>query len=232
MDDEEKIMMGGRSDSFVSYLTTISSVEKNELLNVFQYIILSLIPLVLFLKFMKEYIPSENPTKSSIEITTEVVIQLFLIFVVFWFIHKVILYIPTYSKVPYEKLNLIQLVLPVLFLLFCMKSSISEKMSILLERALIMIGMKSEGMCDEDPKKKKNGKGQGQGQNGQQGQGQGQGQGNVQMGPQLELQMPQMARQMPTNTSHESREMPEMNMNFGINEPVASNEMGCSFINY
>ena len=231
MDDEDRIIMGGKSDSFVSYLTTISPVEKNELLNVFQYILLALIPLVLFLKFMKEYIPNENPTKSSIEITTEVVIQLFLIFVVFWFIHKVILYIPTYSTAPYEKLNLIQLVLPVLFLLFCMKSSISEKMSILLERGLIVLGMKSEGMCDEEPKKKKSQNGKNP-QNGQSCQNNQYGQNSL-MGPQLELQMPQMARQMPTNTSHESREMPEMNSNFGINEPLASNEMiGCSFVTY
>jgi hypothetical protein len=229
MDDEDKIISGGKSDSFVSYLTTISPVEKNELLNVFQYILLAVIPLVLFLKFMKEYIPPENPTKAGVEIATEVLIQLFLIFIVFWFIHKVILYIPTYSTVPYEKLNLIQLVLPVLFLLFCMKSSISEKMSILLERGLVMLGLKPEGMCDEEPKKKK-----GQNQNGKNGQtAQCQSGQNMLMGPQLELQMPQMARQMPTNTSHESREMPEMNMNYGINEPVASNDMiGCSFVSY
>ena len=84
-EEEERIIMGGKSDSFVSYITTITPVEKNELLNVFQYILLSLIPLVLFLKFMKEYMPCENPTKSSIEITTEVTIQLFLIFVVLYF---------------------------------------------------------------------------------------------------------------------------------------------------
>jgi hypothetical protein len=225
-EDEEKILLGGKSDSFVSYITTITPVEKNELLNVFQYILLSLIPLVLFLKFMKEYMPSENPTKSSIEITTEVAIQLFLIFVVFWLIHKVILYIPTYSTVPYEKLNLIQLVLPVVFLLFCMKSSISEKMSILLERGFVVLGLKPEGMCDEEPKKKKpqkNPNGQPSVPNPQ---------GQFGQMPQMDLQMPQMARQMPTNTSHESRELPEMNMNYGINEPVASNEMSCSFVNY
>jgi hypothetical protein len=225
-EDEERIIMGGKSDSFVSYITTITPVEKNELLNVFQYILLSLIPLVLFLKFMKEYMPNENPTKSSIEITTEVTIQLFLIFVVFWLIHKVILYIPTYSTVPYEKLNLIQLVLPVVFLLFCMKSSISEKMSILLERGFVVLGLKPEGMCDEEPKKKKakNPNGQTNPSNPQ---------GQFGQMPQMDLQMPQMARQMPTNTSHESRELPEMNMNYGINEPVASNEMMTScFVNY
>jgi hypothetical protein len=220
--EEETIMKGGKSDSFFSYLTTITPVEKNELMNVLQYILLVIIPLVLFLKFMKEYIPPENPTKSSIETTTEVVIQLFLIFFVFWLIHKIVLYIPTYSKVPYEKLNIIQMVLPVIFLLFCMKSSISEKMSILLERALIMVGIKAEGMCDEDPKKKPQ-----KGQNGAQTR---QAQ-TVQMPDMPMLQMPQMP-QKPMNTSYESREVPEMNMNFGINEPVASNEMGCSFVNY
>jgi len=151
MSDEEGMIVGGKSESFMSYLTTITPVEKNELLNVFQYVLLVVIPLVLFLKFMKEYIPPENPTKSTIETTTEVVIQLLLIFVVFWIIHKVVLYIPTYSNTPYEKLNMIQMVLPVLFLLFCMKSSISEKLSILLERGLIVLGMKTEGM--EEPKK-------------------------------------------------------------------------------
>lgn len=221
MDDEEKVIMGGKSESFMGYLTTITTVEKNELLNVFQYILLVIIPLVLFLKFMKEYIPPESVSKSTIEITTEVVIQLCLIFVVFWLIHKVVLYIPTYSKAPYEKINLIQMVLPVLFLLFCMKSSISEKMSILLERALITLGMKSEGMCDEETKKKPKNSNQAQ----------------PMMQPQLGMGpgIPQMARQpgqMPTNTSHESREMPEMNMNYGISEPVAANDMGCSFVNY
>jgi hypothetical protein len=228
-DNDEELFTGGKSDSFVSYLTTITPVEKNELLNVFQYILLVIIPLVLFLKFMKEYIPPENPTKSTIEITTEVVIQLFLIFFVFWLIHKVVLYIPTYSNTPYEKINIVQMVIPVLFLLFCMKSSISEKMSILLERGLIMVGLRTEGMTEEEPKKQS----------------------------QRPQQMGQMGLPMPMNTSYqqeprEAREMNtmnsnqnmnsgmnpgmnpnmNMNMNYGIQEPMAANEMGSSYVNY
>jgi hypothetical protein len=196
-------------------------VEKNELLNVFQYILLAIIPLVLFLKFMKEYIPPENPTKSTIEITTELVIQLFLIFVVFWLIHKIILYIPTYSKSPYDKLNMVQLVLPVLFLLFCMKSSISEKMSILLERGLIMVGLRTEGM--EDSKKAStSSKNNGQGPR----------EGMAPGMPNMNMSMPPI----PISTSQptDSGDMrgsnppmnPQMNMNYGIQEPFASNEMG------
>jgi len=222
MGDEDEIYIGGgKSDSFVSYITTITPVEKNELLNVFQYTLLAIIPLVLFLKFMKEYIPPENPTKSTIEITTEVVIQLFLIFFVFWLIHKIILYIPTYSQSPYEKFNLVQVVLPVLFLLFCMKSSISEKMSILLERGLILVGLRTEGMSEEEPKKQTQ-------------------RPNM---PQMNMTQMNIPPPMNTSTSQESREVRElnvmtnpnmnnMNMNYGIQEPMAANEMGGSFVNY
>jgi hypothetical protein len=209
---EDEIIRGGaKTESFLGYMTTVTILEKNELLNVFQYILLVIIPLVLFLKFMKDYIPPESASKSSIEITTEVVIQLFLIFVVFWLIHKVVMYIPTYSTVPYEKLNLIQIAMPVLFLLFCMKSSISEKLSILLDRTLIGVGLKQEAMT-EDPKKKNP-------------------QGN--MGPQLQRPMNTMpeSRQMPEG-QHPDRQMSEMNMNYGISEPLAANEMGSPFVNY
>jgi hypothetical protein len=223
--EDENLMTGGKSDSFLSYLTTITTVEKNELLNVFQYILLVIIPLVLFLKFMKEYIPPENTSKSSIEITTEVLIQLFLIFVVFWMIHKIVLYIPTYSKSPYEKINLIQMALPVLFLLLCMKSTLSEKMSILLDRGLILVGIRQEGMCDEDDDKKKKAtkKNNKTAQPSQ----------DMQMMSMPMMPMPQL-HQNPMNTSQESRELPEMNMNYGIGmgEPMASNEMSCSFVKY
>jgi hypothetical protein len=41
-DPEDEIMTGGgKSDSFVSYLTTITAVEKNELINVIRECIIS-----------------------------------------------------------------------------------------------------------------------------------------------------------------------------------------------
>jgi hypothetical protein len=224
---EENLMTGGKSDSFLSYLTTITTVEKNELLNVFQYILLVIIPLVFFLKLMKEYIPPENHSKSSIEIATEVLIQLFLIFVVFWMIHKVVLYIPTYSKSPYEKINMVQMVLPVLFLLLCMKSTLSEKMSILLDRVLILIGIRKEGMDDDEDDKKKPNKTKNPKKT----------QCNspeMPMMPMMPMMPPPQMQQKPMNTSLESRELPQVNTNYGIGmgEPMASNEMGCSFLNY
>jgi hypothetical protein len=215
--DDELIVKGGKPESFLSYITTISTLEKNELLNVIQYIVLIVIPLVLFLKFMKEYIPPDSASKSSIEITAEVVIQLSLIFIAFWFIHKVTMYIPTYSTVPYEKLNLIQIAMPVIFLLFCMKSSISEKVSILLDRFMTLTGIRTEPM--EDKKKQ---------------QAQRQPPPNQAMTHALNpmnqamapLTQPMTPNPPPMNTSREGM---EMNMNYGISEPMASTEMGSPF---
>jgi hypothetical protein len=118
------------------------------------------------------------------------------------------------------------MVLPVLFLLLCMKSTLSEKMSILLERLLILIGLRKEGMEDEDDPKKPN-KGNKKKQCNQ---------SNEMPIMQMPMLPPPQMQQKPLNTSLEYRELPEVNTNYGIGmgmgEPMASNEMGCSFLNY
>ena len=145
-------MKGGSNTSFFNYMFSLSSTEKSEILNALQYILIVIIPLVILLKLMKNYIPLENPDKGTIEITVEVVLQLFIIFIAFLFIHKFAAFIPTYSTVPYGKMNLIHIIIPVIFLLLCMKSSISEKMSILLERFMTVVGLsKKENMEDKKP---------------------------------------------------------------------------------
>ena len=154
--DEKPTMSGGiqnkvfREMSFVNYMTTISSNEKGQILNMIQYGGLSILPLLLILKLMKFYIPVDDPLKSSSEILIEVVLQLVVIIVAFFFIHKLILYIPTYSTMEYEKVNLLTVLLPVFFLMFTLDTKISEKLNILLDRVLISTGLKKEGMDHEE----------------------------------------------------------------------------------
>ena len=79
--DEKPTMSGGiqnkvfREMSFVNYMTTISSNEKGQILNMIQYGGLSILPLLLILKLMKFYIPVDDPLKSSSEILIEVVLH-------------------------------------------------------------------------------------------------------------------------------------------------------------
>ena len=152
MDDE--IHGGDGSKSFFSYMFSLNPNEKNDLLNMFQYSILAIIPIIVVLKLMKNYFPNENDKKASIEILIELVLQLFIIFASFWFINKLIAFIPTYSATPYPHFNIMQLIIPITFILFSMNSSISEKANILLNRTLVAVGFVKEN-CDEDEQTRK-----------------------------------------------------------------------------
>ena len=208
---EDLPMSGGGKvkTSFFSYMFSLSSVEKNEITNALQYILLVIIPIVILLKLMKNYIPLENDEKGTIEITVEVILQLFIIFIAFLFIHKLVVFIPTYSTVPYGKMNLIHIIIPVVFLLLCMKSSISEKLSILADRFMIVSGIAKK---EEEPKKKE---GQGQGQN-----------QNVQFSQPM-LPPPVSTTIQPTyqEPMYQQGQNNQREQQFGLSEPFAANEM-------
>ena len=115
----ELFMTGGEqieNESFVSYMTKMSDGDKSELLNIGQYILIAIIPLLLVIKLMKMFLPEYDPSKGNIELLIEVVLQLFAIFILFWFIHRFILFIPTYSKVSYSSMNLFNVIIPFIFI--------------------------------------------------------------------------------------------------------------------
>jgi hypothetical protein len=202
-DDLEEKITGGSGGSFIEHMTHLSSLEKNELLNVTQYILLAIIPLALFLKAMKMYVPEGNDEKNSIEIVIEVVVQSIAIFVVFFFIHKWVVFFPTYTKVPYSNLNLIGIILVVLFLMLCMKNAFSEKVSILLDRGLSALGLKEE--VREKTKEKEKAQ-----------------------PPQASYQRPPLhAPPLPAPSQPpENYGQPSYTQSYGLSEPVASNEIG------
>ena len=86
-------------------------------MNVMQYMVLGIIPLILVLKFMKHFVPPEDPEKGSFELVVEVLLQLTVIFVSFYFIHRIITFIPTYSKMNYPEFSFIYVILPTLLIL-------------------------------------------------------------------------------------------------------------------
>jgi hypothetical protein len=132
--------------SFVDYITTFSSKEKTQILNMFQYGAISIVPLLVLLKLMKMYIPSEDPFKPTTDILVEVIIQLIVILVALFLIHKVIMYFPTYSKMEYDSISLLGFVMPIFFIMFTLDTKISEKLNILFDRLLIALGIKKEPM--------------------------------------------------------------------------------------
>ena len=136
--------------TFFHYITNYSDKEKNQLLNLIQYGGLTIIPILIILKLMKFYIPHEDPFKSSIEISVEVILQLLIILVAFFLIHKLVLYVPTYSQLDYDSFSLLSGVLPLFFLMFTLDTKISEKLNILFDRLLITLGIKKEQFTENE----------------------------------------------------------------------------------
>lgn len=136
--------------SFFDYISTITSREKSLVLNLVQYGGLSVVPILIVLKLMKLYVPDEDPFKSSTELLIEVVLQLVVIVIAFFFIHKLVLYVPTYSKIDYDKISLLSAILPLFFLMFTLDTKISAKLNVLFDRLLMLVGLKKEGYEDEE----------------------------------------------------------------------------------
>jgi len=129
--------MDSSDDSSKSYFKRVFEFEdgtKSELLNTIQYVLLSIIPIILFNKLMAKFVPEANPTKGSLEIVAEIVIQSLVIFIVLFFINRMIVNIPTYSGKKYQDINIINIILSILLIITSLQTKIGEKVTILVDR--------------------------------------------------------------------------------------------------
>ena len=127
--DEETQETIKSQPSFFEYITSFSSYEKSQLFNLFQYGGLIIIPIMIVLKIMKMYVPLEDAFKSTTDILIEVILQLVAIILSFFFINKLVLYVPTYSNVEYDKISLLSTILPLFFLIMTLDTKLGEKLN-------------------------------------------------------------------------------------------------------
>ena len=123
--------------SILSSIFSLEDVDKVVLSNLVQYVTLSIIPILVILKELHEYVPEEDDEKSSIEITFEVLIEVIGIVISLWFINRVILHIPTYSGKAYPPVSIFSSMLPFVFILTTIQSKFSKKVNILFERLYV-----------------------------------------------------------------------------------------------
>ena len=122
--------------NFISYVFNFDDENKTNMLNMLQYVALALIPIVIILKLIKNYVPEEDDSKGSAEILVEVLGQLIIIFLAIWFVDKMIRFFPTYTGVAYHKLNELCFVIPFLILLVTMQTKVGAKINILFDRVM------------------------------------------------------------------------------------------------
>jgi len=139
--------------SFISHVFSTTDEDKGELLNVVQYSLMGVLPVVVLNKLIQRFVPEADPDKSSVELLVEIMVQLIVIFGSLIFIHRMITFVPTYSGFKYEHLVLTNVVLAFLVIVLSIQSKIGLKTNILFDRVNEMWNGPSEDGRDE----KKNG---------------------------------------------------------------------------
>jgi hypothetical protein len=150
------------SMGFFNYVFNFDNENKMRIMNMLQYTLLSIIPILLILRGIKHLIPEEDESKGSFEILAESIGQVILIMVSIWITNKIINYIPTYSGEDYPKFNEISFVLPFILILATMQTKLGSKFNILIDRTIKFVTGKNgaEGFNNKDKNQE-----QGQGQN-------------------------------------------------------------------
>jgi hypothetical protein len=104
------------------------------MLNLVQYSLLAIVPIILLNKLSQKYVPEADEEKGSFEILAEVIIQILVIFLGLLLINRIITYVPTYSGVKYPEVSIIYIVLAVLMITLSLQTKLGEKVSILTDR--------------------------------------------------------------------------------------------------
>jgi hypothetical protein len=119
---------------FFNYVFKFDDDSKSEILNIFQYAFLSLLPVIILNKSMQTYVPEADDKKGSLELSAEIIIQTIVMFLGLLLINRIVTYVPTYSGVDYPEFSIHYIILAILMITLSLQTKIGEKVSILSER--------------------------------------------------------------------------------------------------
>jgi hypothetical protein len=137
--------------NFFKHVFNFDDDSKSDILNIIQYALIGIIPVVILNKTIGKYVPEADDKKSSLEISAEVVIQIIVTFMGLLIIHRIITFIPTYSGSKYPEFHIVYIILAILMITMSLQTKLGEKVNILVERIMELWNGKSDN-------KKKNGK--------------------------------------------------------------------------
>jgi hypothetical protein len=120
--------------NFFKHVFNFDDDSKSEMLNIVQYTLIGLIPIILLNKTMQKYVPEADDNKGSAEVLAEVIVQIIIMFMGLLIIHRIITFVPTYSGMPYPDFSVILIILATLMIILSLQTKLGEKVSILVDR--------------------------------------------------------------------------------------------------
>lgn len=136
MDVSKELAESSTKKTFIKHVFDMEEESQNEMLNIVQYSILALIPVLILNKSVQTLFPEADESKNNIEIALEIVGQTIVMFLGMVFIHRLVTYVPTYSKVDYSPLRVTNVVIAFLTIVLSIQSRIGEKANILFDRLM------------------------------------------------------------------------------------------------
>jgi hypothetical protein len=134
METLENSMLDSKKNTIFNKIFTFNDDLKTELLNLTQYIVLAIVPSVIYSNYVNKFVPVPDINKSSLEILFELLIQILVTFYGFFIIKHVITNIPTISGKDYPTFTFFTGVIPMIFANATNHTSFSEKVNILITR--------------------------------------------------------------------------------------------------
>ena len=122
--------------TFFSSVFSTTEESKAEILNVIQYSVMGVIPIVVLNKLIQRFIPEADADKSSLELLAEIFIQLIIMFCGIIVIHRVVTYFPAYSGFKYDSLNLTNVILAFLIIVLSIQTKLGIKVNVLVDRIM------------------------------------------------------------------------------------------------
>jgi hypothetical protein len=135
--------------NFFKHVFNFDNDSKSDILNIIQYALIAIIPIVLLNKSIGKYVPESDDKKGSLEISAEIIIQIIVIFMGLLIIHRIITFIPPYSGVKYPEFHIVYIILAILMITMSLQTKLGEKVSVLVDRVMELWDGKTE------PKNKK-----------------------------------------------------------------------------
>ena len=132
---KESASAGG---GFFKQVFKLNEDAQGEVLNMMQYVAIGFIPAIIVIYVIRYYVPDPDDDKGSLTILAEIFAQTFGMLLGIYFIHRIIVYFPTYSGIKYERFHIVNILLVFVMILFSIKTKLGEKAQILVERAVDM----------------------------------------------------------------------------------------------
>ena len=135
MDNLEK-KVSENTPGFFSYMFSLDEDNKNTLLNIGQYSLLAVLPVIALNKTSHNLFPEADEEKSSFLVLFEIVSQVLVVLAGIFFINRFALYFSPFSKKDYEPINIFNIIVLFLIIIFSFQTKVGEKVNILYERTM------------------------------------------------------------------------------------------------